>query len=125
MGNNNNRNISRRTFFFMAGSAALATTASAKKVRIRISPNERLNIAGIGCGGQAYGDLNDIIRDKENCVALADPDWKQGANGFKQWPNAAKYMDYRDMLDREHKNIDAVVVAEGIETQDQIDFPEG
>ena len=112
MSETNHKHISRRTFFFMSGAATLAGCATtARKSARRISPNERLNVAGVGCGGQAFGDLKDIIRDQENCVALCDPDWERGANGFSNWSKAAKYHDYRKMLDKEHKNIDAVVVA--------------
>ena len=108
----NHKHISRRTFFFMSGAAALAGCATAPtRPSIRVSANDRLNIAGVGAGGQAFGDLNDIIRDTENCVALCDPDVARAQNGFRRWASAAKYRDYREMLDKEHKNIDAVVIA--------------
>lgn len=70
--------------------------------------NERLNIAGIGVGGQGRSDLNNMT--SENIVALCDVDWAYAAGCFKQFPNAKKYKDYRKMLD-EQKDIDAVVVA--------------
>ncbi|MGB9602671.1 MAG: Gfo/Idh/MocA family protein, partial [Limisphaerales bacterium] len=72
------------------------------------SPNEKLNIAGIGIGGQGRSDLNNM--NTENIVALCDVDWSYAAGTFKQYPNAKKYKDYRKMLD-EQKDIDAVVVA--------------
>ena len=73
------------------------------------APSDRLNIAGIGVGGQGAGDLTNLAG--ENIVALCDVDDKQAAGTFKQFPNARKYKDFRVMLDKEHKNIDAVVVA--------------
>ena len=45
----------------------------------------------------------------ENIVAFADVDWARGAEGFQRWDNAAKYKDFRQMLDKE-KSIDAVTV---------------
>ena len=72
------------------------------------SPNEKMNIAGIGAGGRALGVLGAL--DSENIVALADVDWARGAEGFTRWDKAAKYKDYRQMLDKELKNIDAVTV---------------
>ena len=72
------------------------------------SPNEKLNIAGIGAGGQAFGVLRQC--ETENIVALADVDWQRGQPGFQRWEKAAKFKDFRQMLDKEGKNIDAVVI---------------
>jgi hypothetical protein len=72
------------------------------------SPNEKMNIAGIGAGGQPFGDLR--LCEPDNIVTLADVDWKRGEQGFKRWEKATKYKDFRKMLDKEHKNIDAVVI---------------
>ena len=49
--------------------------------------------------------------ESENIVALADVDWARGAEGFKRWAKATKYKDFRQMLDKERKNIDAVMIA--------------
>ncbi len=46
-----------------------------------------------------------------NIVAFADPDWKSAAKTFSEFPNAKQYKDYRQMLDKERNNIDAVIVA--------------
>lgn len=73
------------------------------------SPNEKLNLAAIGAGGQPFSDLKDAWAGVENVVALADVDWKRGAPGFNQWPKAEKYKDFRQMLDHE-KSVDAVVI---------------
>ncbi|MEO8371284.1 MAG: Gfo/Idh/MocA family oxidoreductase, partial [Candidatus Solibacter sp.] len=74
------------------------------------SPNEKLNIAGIGAGGQPFSDLRDSEAGVENIVALADVDWERGKQGFTTWPKAEKYKDFRTMLDKQGKNIDAVVI---------------
>ena len=72
-------------------------------------PSEKLNIAGIGIGGQGGGVLNDM--SSQNIVALCDVDWKYAAGAFEKYPDAKRYWDYREMLDKEDKNIDAVMVA--------------
>ncbi len=72
-------------------------------------PSGKLNIAGIGVGGQGAGDLMNLAG--ENIVALCDVDERQAGGTFNKFPNARKYKDFRVMLDKEHKNIDAVVVA--------------
>lgn len=74
------------------------------------SPNERLNLAAIGAGGQPFSDLRNSVAGVENVVALADCDEKRGEPGFKTWPKAARYRDFRQMLDRSGKEIDAVVI---------------
>ncbi|MCL5098116.1 MAG: Gfo/Idh/MocA family oxidoreductase [Candidatus Omnitrophica bacterium] len=71
-------------------------------------PSEKLNIAGIGVGGQGGSDINNV--SSENIVALCDVDWQHAAGIFGHYPNARKWKDYRKMLD-EQKEIDAVVVA--------------
>jgi predicted dehydrogenase len=72
-------------------------------------PSEKLNIAGIGVGGQGGSDLNAL--SSQNIVALCDVDWRHAGGAFKRYPNARKYKDFREMLDKEDKNIDAVIVA--------------
>jgi predicted dehydrogenase len=46
----------------------------------------------------------------ENIVALCDVDHRHAAGTFERYPNAKRFMDYRQMLD-EIKDIDGVVVA--------------
>ena len=74
-----------------------------------ISPNRKLNIAGIGIGGQGSWDLEQVSAT-ENIVALCDVDANYAAKTFSKYPDAKRYKDFREMLDKE-KNIDAVVVA--------------
>ena len=106
--------ISRRHFFFgslLTGALPAGGFGSAASLR-RLgykSPNERLNVAGIGAGGKGYSDLAGC--DTENIVALADPDDKQARRAFEKYPRAAKYKDFRQMLDREGRNVDAVIVS--------------
>jgi predicted dehydrogenase len=72
------------------------------------APSDRLNIAGIGVGGQGAGDIQQV--KSENIVALCDVDWAHAQDTFKSFPKAIKYYDFREMLEKQ-KDIDAVVVA--------------
>ncbi len=72
------------------------------------APGEKLNIAGIGVGGQGAGDLREM--EGENIVALCDVDGKYAAHTFKKYPQAEVFKDYRVML-RKRKEIDAVMIA--------------
>jgi len=101
--------ISRRAF--IGGSAAAAITILPGRVLGgpgRTPPSEKLNIAGIGVGGQGAWDLDNV--SSENIVALCDVDQARAAGTFKRYPKAKRYRDFRVMLEKE-RQIDAVVVA--------------
>jgi predicted dehydrogenase len=107
--------FSRRYFFYgglLAGavpSGGFGSTTSLSQVGYR-SPNEKLNVAGIGAGNRAMEDLP-VVAQTENIVALADVDDRRAALGFTTWPKANRYRDFRKMLDKEGKTVDAVVIA--------------
>ncbi len=113
MSSSRRRHVSRRGFIrstaYAAAVAGLGKMPSLKAMGYK-SPNEKLNIAGIGAGGQSFRDLKNAHGGTENMVALADVDWVRGEEGFKEWPKATKYRDYREMLDKSGKDIDAVVI---------------
>jgi len=106
--------FSRRHFFFGALLAGAVPTAgfgsvpSLKQLGYK-SPNEMLNIAAIGAGGQAAADIRGC--SSENLVAFADVDDQRAAATYTQYENASKYKDFRRMLDKEGKNIDAVIIS--------------
>ena len=72
-----------------------------------IPPSEKLNIAGVGVGGQGGWDLDQV--ENENIVALCDVDSTYAAKTFARYPRAKQYRDYCEMFAKE-KGIDAVVV---------------
>jgi predicted dehydrogenase len=74
------------------------------------SPNEKLNIAGVGVGGMGHANVNNCAAAGENIVALCDVDAHYAGGTFKEYPKAKVYVDYREMLDKQ-KDIDAVIVA--------------
>jgi len=101
--------ITRRNFLAATGAI---TTFMALPARVlgrdgAVSPNNKLNIAGIGVGGQGGNDVNEV--SGENIFALCDVDSDHAAHVFKKYPGAKRYKDYREMLDKE-KSIDAVVI---------------
>src|SRR5215468_6867398 len=106
--------FSRRHFFFgsiLAGAVparGFSSSGSLKAAGYK-SPNEKLNIASIGAGGKASSDIRGCA-PTENIVALCDVNDHQAAGIFKQFEKATKYKDFRQMLDKEANNIDAVIV---------------
>jgi predicted dehydrogenase len=107
--------LTRRHFFYgslLAGSVPAAGFGSVPSLRALgyKSPNEKLNFAAIGSGGQGASNLR-AAAPTENIVALCDVDDQRAAETFKRHPDATKYKDFRQMLDKEGKNIDAVIIA--------------
>src|SRR5512142_1168981 len=100
--------LNRRQFLrysaMVAGSFAITTYG--KPAPRRISPNEKMNIAGVG--GKGSGDLR--CCSSENIVALCDVNEASAAATRQKFPNARFYRDYRVMLEKE-KSIDAVDIA--------------
>ena len=101
--------VSRRQFLVTSSAvgAFLALPSEIALAAGESAPSNKLNIAGIGIGGQGASDLNDV--STENIVALCDVDWDYAAHTFKKYPDAKRYKDFREMLDKE-KDIEAVVV---------------
>lgn len=97
--------ISRR---HLMGAAAVAAFTIVPKRVLAASPNDKLNVAGVGIGGRGAGDLDEC--GSENIVALCDVDEAHAGRVFKKYPNAKKWTDFRKMLD-EQNDIDAVVIA--------------
>jgi predicted dehydrogenase len=77
-----------------------------------IAPSDRLQIAGIGVGGKGASDLQSFHQSgKANIAFLCDVDDARAARSRKAFPRAAYYKDYREMLEKEHRHIDAVSVS--------------
>ncbi|MBC8469659.1 MAG: Gfo/Idh/MocA family oxidoreductase [Planctomycetes bacterium] len=106
-----NRKISRRDFMSAAAVAAAFTFVPRHVLggARYTSPSEKLNVACIGVSGMGGSDVSQMRT--ENLVAFCDVDWGHAAGTFKRYPNVKKYRDFRKMLDKEGKNIDAVTVS--------------
>ena len=108
-------NFSRRQFL---GASALATasvltgcqspaTAPIARPLRRLSPNEKLNIGVVGVAGRGGENLAEST--SQNIVALCDVDSKRLGGAAAKLPLAAKYSDFRRLLER--NDLDAVLVA--------------
>jgi hypothetical protein len=107
--------FTRRYFFYgslLAGAVpamGFGSTPSLKSAGYK-SPNEKLNFAAIGSGGQGASNIS-AAAPTENIVALCDVDDRRAASTFTRFEKATRFKDFRQMLDKEGKNIDAVIVA--------------
>ncbi|WP_156306789.1 Gfo/Idh/MocA family protein [Sphingobacterium endophyticum] len=76
------------------------------------APSDKLVVAGIGAGGKGESDIKSFHDSgKADIAFLCDVDERRAASSVKRFPKAKFYKDYREMLDKEHKNIDAVSVS--------------
>lgn len=70
---------------------------------------DKLRIACIGVGGMGHSDVRGV--SGEQLVAFADVDWRSAERAFREFPQAKRYKDFREMLEKERNNIDAVTIS--------------
>jgi predicted dehydrogenase len=105
--------INRRQFFHRAGSGVALFNILPGNLLYgaqALSPNEKLNVAGIGIGSQGGSDVGEVAGLGHNIVALCDVDENYAAKQFAKYPQAKRFTDYRVMLDKMGKEIDGVVI---------------
>lgn len=106
--------LSRRQFIGQAGMAISAFTIVPRFVlgKGHVAPSDTVYIAGIGVGGKGTSDLTGFAASPNARIAfLCDVDDRQMTESKKNFPAAKVYKDFRVMLDKEAKGIDAVSVS--------------
>lgn len=108
---NKSRRTTRRDFMVRAAASAGGLLAGSARGTYALgsSKRDKLKIAVVGAGGRGAEDLKGV--STENIIALCDCDFRNAAESFSRFPDARRYQDWRQMLEKEPKNIDAVVVA--------------
>ncbi len=102
--------ISRRDMLRTSAVAAgVWTLGSRRSPALSRSPNEKLNIAGIGVGGRGLANLQGVAG--EQIVALCDVDDARAGGTYERFPQARRYADFRKMLEQMHDQLDAVVIS--------------
>jgi predicted dehydrogenase len=77
-----------------------------------IPPSDRLMLASIGVGGKGADDTTRFDKTgKAELAFLCDVDERRAAGSVKKFPKAKFYKDWREMLDKDGKNFDAVSVS--------------
>jgi len=108
--------ITRRSFIEKAASISLVglTTPSlnaAESATVKtVSPNSRIHLGIIGCGGMGRSNLSECVKYPDVVVTGACDVWKSRRDAVaQQFKDTCKtYQDYREMLQR--KDIDAVII---------------
>jgi hypothetical protein len=117
----NNSRYSRRSFLKTLGVAAAASPFITSNL-FAAPPSRRLRHASFGAGGMAWADLTQIANAPNvEIVAVCDVDLSHQVEAKKKFPNARFYQDWRELLDKEEKNIDSVNVS----TPDHMHAPIG
>jgi predicted dehydrogenase len=114
-----NAQIHRRSFLkgvLAAGAFSMVTPRlvfAAAGAPGKVSPNEKVNLACCGIGNRGADDVNSLYATGlANIVALCDVDMggPQTLEILKKFPNVPRFQDFRQMLDKMGKEIDAVSV---------------
>jgi len=111
-----NKNTSNRRDFIKTSAIAAAAFMIVPRHVLGgpgfLAPSDRLLIAGIGAGGKGQSDIAMFAKSgKADIAFLCDVDDRRAAASVKAFPKAKYYKDYREMLDKEHKNFDAVSIS--------------
>ncbi len=105
-----NAKTNRRQFLKTTAAAGIGYWIAERRIRAEgRSPNEKLNIAAIGCGGKGRTDIEHC--SSENIVALCDVDDSQTGKQAQKYPRAKRYRDFRRMLEEMAREIDAVTIS--------------
>jgi len=77
-----------------------------------LAPSDKLLVAGCGAGGKGQSDIAMFAKSgKAEIAYLCDVDDRRSAQTRANFPKAKYYKDWREMLDKEHKNFDAMSVS--------------
>ncbi len=106
--------MKRRSFLKTAAAAAFGIPIVPRHVLGRdghTPPSEKLNLASIGVGGQGVGDLGNLAAGPINMIAVCDVHEGNRNAAAGRFPGAKTFADWRELLDRLDKQIDAVSVS--------------
>ncbi|MFO0839128.1 MAG: Gfo/Idh/MocA family oxidoreductase [Phycisphaerae bacterium] len=113
---------SRRSFIKQMAGAGVALAASrvsaaqqsqpaaGSQPTSKRSPYSDVRLAYIGVGGIGGHHIETTTEHGVQCPCYCEVDTKRTENVMKAFPNARGYQDYRQMFDKEAKNLDAVMI---------------
>ncbi|MHC4097427.1 MAG: Gfo/Idh/MocA family protein [Planctomycetota bacterium] len=103
------KTMSRRSFMGATASTAFAFSIVPGKVLGKNAPSNKLNLGVIGASGRGGANLRGL--QSENIVALCDADLERTKNSIRINSGAKVFRDFRVMLNKMEKDIDAVIVS--------------
>ncbi len=101
---------SRRHFLKTASATTLAAPWIGWKTASG-APSGNLRFANFGAAGRAWGDLTEMLQaPNTTLVAVAEVDLGRTKHLEEAHPGTKIFQDWRELLDKMHKDIDAVVI---------------
>ena len=73
-----------------------------------MAPSEKPVLAGVGVGGVGFGQVQQCEAVGFQIAVLCDVDDVYARKAYEKWPDARRYRDFREMLDKEGSQVDAV-----------------
>ena len=108
--------VSRRSFVKVSGGTLSLFSILPRRLLAgsgETPPSETVRVASIGCAGRPCADINGLAGAGAKIVGLCDVDTRRIDGMRKKYPDAPFFGDYREMLDKLDKQIDAVIAAGG------------
>ena len=103
--------IDRRSFLFGASVAGFGVLIQGRNGWAGgVGPNETLSFGVIGAGGKGRSDT-DNAANYGRIAALCDIDEKRLDAQAEKYKDAKKFVDFRELLDKVGKDLDAVIVS--------------
>ena len=102
--------VNRRSFIQTAFAAGAYSCFAGRRT---FKSGDKVRLACVGIGQQAWGDIRSFANTKlVEIAALCDTDLegKQCVAALKRYPNVPRFTDFRKMLDAMEGKIDAVAV---------------
>jgi len=107
------KSMNRRKFIGTAGAlgAGFGVWTSSQPAVARPSALQGLSAACIGVGGKGSSDTSHIAEQGVSVVGLCDVDGPVLTKKAREFPDAAQFSDYREMLDRLGDKVDMVTIS--------------
>ena len=101
--------ISRRAFLSSSALAAAPVVVPRNVLgKGFVAPSDTPTLLGVGVGGIGNSHMKEASGVGFKPIALCDLDWNHAEKTFKLFPEARKYKDFREALDKEGDKIDCV-----------------
>ncbi|MBX7258304.1 MAG: Gfo/Idh/MocA family oxidoreductase [Candidatus Hydrogenedentes bacterium] len=105
------KKITRRQFVAATAAAGVFSIVPRRVLAAsgETAPSDKLNLGCVGVGGmQGASDVRNVA--SENIYALCDVDENFLKKAAEAFPQAKLYRDFREMLDKEHKNLNGITI---------------
>jgi len=102
---------SRRHFLKTATATAIAAPWIGWNTTASGAPSGNLRFANFGAAGRAWGDLTEMLQaPNTTLVAVAEVDLGRTKQLNEAHPGTKVFQDWRELLDKMHKEVDAFVI---------------